>query len=61
MIDFLTANWIWIAFIVVMLVMHRHGGCGMHGRHHHDDHDAHEQEPQQLEPGTHAGHQRSTP
>lgn len=34
MIDFLAANWLWIAAIVLMVVMHRSGhGCGMHGTH----------------------------
>ncbi len=34
MIDFLAANWLWIAAIALMLAMHRGGhGCGMHGRH----------------------------
>ena len=35
MTSFLAANWLWIAFLVVMLTMHRHGGCGMHGPHQH--------------------------
>jgi hypothetical protein len=30
---FLGTNWLWIALIVAMLAMHRHGGCGMHGHH----------------------------
>lgn len=33
MTSFLAANWLWIAFIVAMSAMHRHG-CGMHGGHH---------------------------
>lgn len=36
----LSANWLWIAFIGAMLLMHaRHGG--MHGGHHGHDHQAH--------------------
>lgn len=34
MTEFLTTNWLWLVFLVAVLVMHRHGGCGMHGRHH---------------------------
>jgi hypothetical protein len=35
-IEFLAANWLWIAAIVVMVLMHRGGhGCGMHGSHGH--------------------------
>lgn len=34
MIEFLAANWLWIAAIVFFVVMHRGGhGCGMHGSH----------------------------
>ena len=33
MIDFLVSNWLWIAFAVAMLAVHRRGGCGTHGRH----------------------------
>lgn len=34
MIDFLTANWIWIAALALLIAMHRGGhGCGMHGSH----------------------------
>lgn len=34
MIDFLAANWLWIALIVFFVAMHRGGhGCGMHGGH----------------------------
>ena len=35
MADFLATNWLWIVFLVAMLAMHRHGGCGMHGHHQH--------------------------
>ena len=35
MTEFLAANWLWIALVVAMLAMHRHGGCGMHGHHRH--------------------------
>jgi hypothetical protein len=43
MIQFLTANWLWIAAIVLLVAMHRSGhGCGMHGSHgdKRDDHQA---------------------
>lgn len=45
MIDFLAANWLWIAAIVFFVGMHRGGhGCGMHrsdGQHDRDsDHTA---------------------
>ncbi len=34
MLDFLAANWVFIAFIGLMFVVHRSGmGCGMHGSH----------------------------
>ncbi len=34
MIEFLAANWPWIALIVFFVAMHRGGhGCGMHGGH----------------------------
>lgn len=46
MIDFLLANWLWIALIGAFVAMHRGGhGCGMHGSHgaghgnHGHDHD----------------------
>ena len=44
MVQFLARNWLWIAFLVVFLTMHRRGyGCGMHGSHQHGqshrDHD----------------------
>ena len=36
MIEFFAANWLWIAFVVFFVVMHRGGhGCGMHHGHHH--------------------------
>ena len=41
MIDFLAANWPWIGFAGLMLVMHRHGGCGMHHGHSHGQSQAH--------------------
>jgi len=34
MIEFLTANWLWILFIVAIVAMHRGGGCGSHGHGH---------------------------
>jgi len=42
-IDYLSANWLWIALVGLMLVMHtRHGGCGGHDGHDHkaEPHDA---------------------
>ena len=34
MIEFLAANWLWIAAIAFFVAMHRSGhGCGMHGSH----------------------------
>lgn len=34
MIDFLAANWVWIAALALLIAMHRGGhGCGMHGSH----------------------------
>lgn len=34
MIEFLVANWIWVAAIALLIAMHRRGhGCGMHGSH----------------------------
>ena len=33
MIQFITANWLWIVAIVAMVAMHRRGGCGSHGGH----------------------------
>ena len=35
MTRFLATNWLWIVFLVVMLAMHRRGGCGMHRHHQH--------------------------
>ena len=50
MIEFLTANWLWIAVIVFFVAMHRGGhGCGMHGRY-----SGHQRGDQQH--GGHAGH-----
>ena len=33
MIEFISANWVWIVFVVAMIAMHRGGGCGSHGNH----------------------------
>ena len=41
MIDFLAANWPWIGFAGLMLVMHRHGECCMHHGHSHGQSQAH--------------------
>lgn len=35
MTEFFATNWLWIALIVAMLAMHRHGACGTHGHHPH--------------------------
>ena len=39
MIEFLSANWLWIVLIGAMGAMHRGRGCGGHGRGH--DHGSH--------------------
>lgn len=49
MIEFLAANWLWIALVVAMVAMHRGGGCGSHG------HDSHEQG--KTTSGADGGHQ----
>jgi hypothetical protein len=56
MINFLTANWLWIVFVVAMLAMHRHGGCGMHGHHHKNGSD-----PTEPIHAHHNGQERTTP
>lgn len=36
MIEFLTANWLWIVFIAGFVALHRGGGgCGSHGHANH--------------------------
>ena len=55
MIDFLSANWVWIALVVAMLAMHRGGGCGSHGGHGHDKHDQRDR-PADADREQHAGH-----
>ena len=35
MIEFISANWLWIVFVVAMIAMHRGGGCGSHGNREH--------------------------
>jgi len=36
MMDYLSANWPWIALVGLMIVMHtRHGGCRRHHGHDH--------------------------
>lgn len=51
MIQFLTANWLWIAVLVFFVAMHLGGhGCGLHRRH--GDHQRNGQQH-----GGHAGHQ----
>jgi hypothetical protein len=39
MIEFLTANWVWIVLVVALFVMHRGGGCGGHASHNHKAHE----------------------
>lgn len=42
MIEFLAANWLWIAAIVFMVLMHRGGhGCGVHGGRHGEEQRGH--------------------
>ena len=36
MIEFLSANWLWMAFLIAMVALHRHGGCGHAHRGPHD-------------------------
>ena len=43
MIEFLAANWLWIGFVIAMVAMHRHGGCGGHNHGQHPGQDNHEQ------------------
>lgn len=36
MIEFLSANWLWIGVVALFVLMRRSGhGCGMHGGHNH--------------------------
>ena len=40
MIDFLSANWLWLLVLGLFIAMHAGGhGCGMHGGHHHRSHE----------------------
>jgi hypothetical protein len=50
MIDFLLTNWIWIAFLVVMIAMHRRGGCGSHGHHGDGTHEQQKESDSQPQP-----------
>lgn len=50
MIDFLAANWVWIALVLAFLAMQRGGGCGSHGNHVHGRRD------QMSGASEHAGH-----
>ena len=69
MIEFLAANWLWIAAIVFFVAMHRGGhGCGMHGHHQnhsrepdneHADHQYQSGEPDN-EHAHHTGGERKT-
>jgi hypothetical protein len=46
-IDFLAANWVWLAALVLFIAMHRSGhGCGMHGGH--SGHSGHNHQPTDL-------------
>lgn len=53
MIQFMAANWLWIALVVAMFAMHRHGGCGGHGRHgtphRHQTEAHHEEQPSERD------------
>lgn len=53
MTQFLAANWLWIALIVAMFAMHRHGGCGSHG---HDHHRSAERGAEKTDRSIHSGH-----
>lgn len=45
MIQFLAANWPWIAVIVFFVILHRGGhGCGTHGTHGDHQRDGHHHE-----------------
>lgn len=64
MIEFLTANWLWIVFVFAMGAMHRHGGCG--GHHHgqgrssnHEQHDG--RTSRSTQPTEPSDHTRSVP
>lgn len=53
MIEFLAANWPWLAALAFFVAMHRGGrGCGMHGGHSDRDH---------TRPAERAGTDRSQP
>ena len=46
MIEFLSANWLWLVFIGFFVAMHAGGhGCGMHGHGGHGGHHEHRREP----------------
>ena len=49
MIEFLSANWLWLVFIGFFLAMHAGGhGCGMHG---HGGHAGGQHEHERQSPG----------
>ena len=53
MIEFLTANWLWIVLVGAFVWMHtRGGGCGSHGSHGHgaDSHEHDDQPPATSDP-----------
>jgi|GEM_PF-7120542 len=54
MSKFLATNWLWIAFLLGMLVMHRHGGHGMH------NHRRPQQPERNTEHSNHNEHARHT-
>jgi len=56
MIDFLSANWLWILLVVGFVALHRRrGGCGSHG---HANHGSGAQDRPAVggRRGDHAGH-----
>ena len=65
MIEFLTANWIWILFVLAMVAMHRHGGCGGHNHgqtSHRDEREQHDGSSNRSVPPTEPSHDtRSVP
>lgn len=60
MIEFLAANWLWIAAIGLFVAMHRGGhGCGTHGGHGGHQHTDHEQTHPQNRPAERVDTDRS--
>lgn len=55
MIEFLTANWLWLLFIVTIVAMHRGGGCGSNGHANHGNRSGADR-PSGGDRDEHAGH-----